>query len=370
MPVFKNRIAFEVAKNLKAFLNVEAGVTRGEVPSPGTPEALPAARPGENGPRRRPAVPSTNGAVASPPKFFIVGQAKSGTSWLMNLLNAHPEIFCRGEGKIFGKSSPRSLHGALSRSEQLQTWLGRNPWTWQDDDPDLEEILGVVADYLMTKKLAKTRKRIVGDKTPLLSTEVVGEVSKIMPGAKVIHIIRDGRDVAVSTVHHRWNHATDQGGPIPLSPEQTEKREAYRADPSAFGAGKQSIFSEGQASEMARNWNGFVKRAVEDGQNLLGEDYHQIRYEDLLTSPVEEARRILRFLDADASEETARHCVETVAFEKKASRKPGEEDSTSFYRKGISGDWKNYFTDADRAAFEQGAGEMLSELGYERDAGR
>ncbi|MGI8911743.1 MAG: hypothetical protein ACR2JR_14500, partial [Rubrobacteraceae bacterium] len=36
MPVLKNRVAFEVARGIKAFLNLEVGLTRGEAPGVGT----------------------------------------------------------------------------------------------------------------------------------------------------------------------------------------------------------------------------------------------------------------------------------------------------------------------------------------------
>lgn len=367
MPVFRNRAVLEVARGLKAFVNLEAGITRGRIPpaardkpkSAKSPRAIP-----------RPARPSPPKSVVGegPSRFFLIGNAKSGTSWLMGLLHSHPEIFCRGEGKLFGKDSPRTLHGALARSELLATWLDHNPWTWRDDDPDLEDLVRVLVDYLMTEKLSKTNKTIVGDKTPIMSTETVKEISEICPGSKVIHIIRDGRDVAVSTAHHIWNNAEDQGGPIPLSPERTAKRDAYRANPAGFGAQKESIFAPGQVAEMAREWKTHMSRAAQDGRNLLGADYHQVRYEDLLVEPVAQARKVLNFLGADSSEEVTKKCVDAVSFEKKASRKPGEEDPTSFYRKGVSGDWKGVFTSEDRRAFKQEAGELLIELGYERDA--
>ncbi len=48
-------------------------------------------------------------------------------------------------------------------------------------------------------------------------------------------------------------------------------------------------------------------------------------------------------------------------------RKEGEEDSTSHYRKGISGDWKNYFTEKHKEEFKKQYGEGLIQLGYECD---
>ena len=67
------------------------------------------------------------------PVFFIVGFAKSGTSWLMRTLNYHPEIFCTGEGLFFGRGTdlderrgtvaPSSLYGVFADSEYLRAWL-------------------------------------------------------------------------------------------------------------------------------------------------------------------------------------------------------------------------------------------------------
>lgn len=376
MPIFRNRTVFEVARNIKVFLNLDAGVTRGHVPatfSPGPPEdgGQVLRRPEQDGEiarlRAEPTRADSGSPGGGPPKFFLLGQAKSGTSWLMWLLHSHPEVLCRGEGKFFGKDSHKSLHNALVRSPELQTWLGRNPWTWREQDPDLEEMLGALVNYLMQEKLDKTKKKIVGDKTPIESTETVEEIAAICPGSKVVHIIRDGRDAAVSTVHHQWNNATDQGGGIKITPEQTAKREAYRTEPGAFGAGGESIFVEGQVAELARSWSTFVGRAMQDGHSLLGNDYHQVHYEDLLREPIAKVRGVLEFLGAISTEEVARRCVETASFEKKSSRKPGEEDPTSFYRKGIAGDWKGVFTKEDRQAFREEAGELLIELGYEKD---
>ncbi|HEX5915407.1 MAG TPA: sulfotransferase, partial [Rubrobacter sp.] len=41
------------------------------------------------------------------PVFFVVGLAKSGTTWLMKTLDAHPEVLCRGEGRFFGEEYRR-----------------------------------------------------------------------------------------------------------------------------------------------------------------------------------------------------------------------------------------------------------------------
>jgi Sulfotransferase domain len=368
VPYFEYRTGFEIAQDIKAFLDLTVGLTRNGGQDPRTPKSRDPRT--ARSPRPEPTLDrsATRGSTDEDvPMFFLIGRSKSGTSWLMRLFNSHPEILCRGEGKFFGKGAANALHGALARSKELKRWLGHNPWTLREQDPDLDAIVANTISYLMQEKLRKTNKKIVGDKSPFTTPGVVGEISSICPGAKVVHIVRDGRDVAVSSVHHQWNNATDQGGRRKLSREKVAKRKAYREDPETFGASGESIFTGEHVAEIARSWSTSVSRAMEDA-DLLGDDYYQVRYEDLLAEPVGEVVRLLEFLGADSDEEVARRCVEAASFEKlSGGRTQGEEDSSSFYRKGIAGDWKNHFTEEDRGVFKEEAGGLLIRLGYEKD---
>ena len=121
---------------------------------------------------------------------------------------------------------------------------------------------------------------------------------------------------------------------------------------------------------MAAEWAERVGRTVEDGPALLGNNYAEVRYEDLLERPEEEVRRLLEFLGAGADEETVRRCVNSASFEKLSrGRKRGQEDPSSFFRKGVAGDWRSVFTEEDKKIFKEEAGDLLIRLGYERDAG-
>lgn len=51
-------------------------------------------------------------------------------------------------------------------------------------------------------------------------------------------------------------------------------------------------------------------------------------------------------------------------FEKLAKRKQGIEDKFAHYRKGIEGDWINYFDDEVESKFNEVAGKLTAELGY------
>jgi hypothetical protein len=360
--VFKNRTAFEVARKIKTSLAV----------------ALSRKLAQGRGARRLP-----GSSVENTPIFFIVGQQKSGTTWLMKTLDSHPEVLCRGEGRPFGRNwrrerlkqgqkgyPPTSLYNAIASSEDLRYWIERSVWSKHDDvDEHLINLTRLAVEYFLTQQLLKTGKRLVGDKTVLLSPEIVEEISTICPGAKVIHIIRDGRDVAVSTMHHKWNQAEDRGGTSRITPEQAAKREAYYEDPQALLKTDEGMFPEGWLENYAAKWRANVSKTVKDGPALLSANYREVKYEDLLERPEEEVKRLLEFLGADASEGTVRRCVSAASFEKLAGgRKRGQEEA-SFFRKGVAGDWKNAFAEQDKQTFKAIAGDLLIELGYEEDNG-
>ncbi|MGH3086624.1 MAG: sulfotransferase [Rubrobacteraceae bacterium] len=316
--------------------------------------------------------------VESVPVFFIVGKARSGTTWLRGVLNAHPEILCWGEGRFFERSfrredfeqwrleniPPSSLYGAMLDAKYLRAWIDRSPWAaGKDTDEHLAGLTRLAINYFLIGQLSKTGAKIVGDKTPFASAEVVEEIGEIYPEARVIHIIRDGRDAAVSTIHHMWNHPSSEGGVYDMEPEELKKRDAYREG--SLVPGVESLFTKRRLARIAAGWSDQVGKAMEDGGALS--NYAEVRYEDLLESPVEEVGRLLEFLGADAGEDAVEKCVETASFERGASRNRGQEDSTSRFRKGITGDWKGVFTEEDKLVFKKEAGDLLVKLGYERD---
>jgi hypothetical protein len=319
-------------------------------------------------------------AGAAPPPFFIVGQAKSGTSWVMRLLDAHPEIIARGEGRFFGRAykrpdvermdsatlQPSSLHRALLDAAYLRRWIERSVWTRADDaDAVLDELAAVCTRHLLGRALADSGMRLVGDKTPFLNAGAMAELASLIDDARVIHVIRDGRDVAVSAMHHLWNHTLDLGGGFDLTPDEVITRERYRVDPQRFRASGQGIFSEQRITALARGWRTNVSRAIAIGRNRLGDRYTEVRFESLATDPISELQRLTSFLGADARRGPVARCVERARFERFSDGRPaGVEDSKAFARKGVVGDWEEVFTERDRQLYEDEAGELLNELGY------
>ena len=93
-----------------------------------------------------------------------------------------------------------------------------------------------------------------------------------------------------------------------------------------------------------------------------------LRYEDLLTEPVDTLKRAIEHITGESAEMARiERAVEHFSMAKDTGRKPGEEARTSFIRKGIAGDWKNYFTPEIARVFDELAGETLIKLGYEED---
>jgi hypothetical protein len=371
VPVSKNRSTSRMAKKIKDLLALGASF-------------VPRVASGKLGALRRESARASrlpNLSGGSSPVFFVVGHQKSGTTWLMELLNSHPEILCKGEGRPFGRTfrqenlkqkrvghPPTSLYNAIASSEDLRYWIERSVWSKHDDaDEHLADLTRLAIDHFLTQQLSKTGKRLVGDKTVLLGPEIVEEISAIYPEARVIHIIRDGRDVVLSTMHHRWNQAEDRGGTVELAPDQLAKREAYRKNPRALLESGEGIFPDGWLRGNAAKWNARVSRAVKDGPALLGANYREVRYEALLVRPKEEFKQLLEFLGVDASEQTVERCVSAASFERLAGGRSRGQEAPSFFRKGIAGDWKNAFTESDKQDFKAVAGDLLIELGYEKD---
>src|SRR3712207_3130803 len=157
---------------------------------------------------------------------------------------------------------PSSLLYALREAEYLRLWVERSVWSRDDDAGEhLNNLARMAVDYFLRGELAKTGKRLVGDKSPLLTPETVEEISAVYPEARLIHIIRDGRDSAVSAAHHARNFGRAKGG---------EREEV-------------GLFAEAQIRKLAADWNARVGRTVEDGPRLFGDRYAEVRYEALLS---------------------------------------------------------------------------------------
>jgi len=109
-------------------------------------------------------------------------------------------------------------------------------------------------------------------------------------------------------------------------------------------------------------WTDFVNQ-WHGKKNVL-----HVKYEDLRQNCVIELQRIvLELTRKKLKKNEAEKIIEEFSFEKQSGRQPGQENSSSFMRKGIVGDWKKHFSYESKKMFDHYAGGALIALGYETD---
>jgi hypothetical protein len=202
--------------------------------------------------------------------IFIVGAPRSGTTLLRNMLNRHPAIAIYRESDFYHRVYlRRKSFGSLSvirnRQHLVKQYLStRCVGRMQMDPKALEAILlqdGVSYEAFFLSLLrfyAETQgKRRCGEKTPrhALVTEALWEW---YPGATVIHLVRDPRDVVASFLRMPW------------------------ADHNVLGN-----------ANLWLRYNLAARRSRHHPQYLL------VHYEQLVTQPEQELGRICTFVRED-----------------------------------------------------------------------
>jgi hypothetical protein len=93
----------------------------------------------------------------------------------------------------------------------------------------------------------------------------------------------------------------------------------------------------------------------------------ETRYETLREGPLSEFGRLAGFFGLDLTDAQIARIVDENSFQKRTQRRPGTEDRGAHARKGVVGDWRNVFLPRHVDAFKRSAGDLLIELGYEKD---
>jgi hypothetical protein len=295
-------------------------------------------------------------------KFFIYGHARSGTTLLARLARVHPQVHCNYQGHFFTRLP---LLQTLVADPEVGTWLARRSNRWNQGRDLSPLVLRAAADFIMERDARQAGKQIVGDKSPnsLLDGEAVRLLQQVYPDGRLVFIVRDGRDTAIS---HRFQAFIDT--PQKLNREDTAIREDFSRDPEPFLKGQRSIFTEKNLRQSAEGW---VKNVVETdqmGRELFGERYTPVRYEDLLGQPCETMLRLWAFLGAEIPADLAglEAAVQAEMGQNPDADWQNEKASqiASPLRKGKHGSWRELFTGRDRQIFHEIAGETLVAWNY------
>jgi hypothetical protein len=269
-----------------------------------------------------------------------MGCHRSGTNLLYDmLLSSGGFPIYRGSLPVYETLIPRfgSMRHRSNREKLLRTWMRSKGF----------RRTGLSADQLSSRILNECRGggdfiRIVMDAVAqsqgvqrwvLYDPDNVLHVERIkagIPNALFLHIIRDGRDIALSL--------KKMGGFTPLPWDRTETARLVAT---------------------ALYWEWMVRNGREQGSKFPA-DYLEVHYEDLVLKPREVLENMGRFLDHDLDYDRIQ----------RASLGRLSESNSSFREEGSRekinplGRWKNRLSRAEVAAIEAAVGKCLVQTGY------
>jgi len=272
---------------------------------------------------------------------FVLGCPRSGTTVLYHmLLSAGGFAVYRSESNVFNLLTPRfgGMRSVQDRKRLMHAWL----------NSVLFQVSGLDASGITARVMEKCRSggdflRIVmetvaqnqgvdrwADCTPehLL---YMREIKRQIPDALFIHIIRDGRDVALSYLKQGWSY------PLPWDRNES--------------LGVAGLY-----------WQWIVGRGREAGKDL-GADYQEVRFEELVTHPEKTLARLGEFIEHDLDYETIQRAgIGSVS-----------EPNSSFGAEAGRFDpverWRTKMSSTELSDFEALVGDRLEELGYPLAAG-
>jgi Sulfotransferase family len=200
------------------------------------------------------------------------------------------------------------------------------------DSRTYTELVGALYDALGRAR----RKPLAGEKTPRY-VRYLPLLHSLFPWAKTLHLVRDGRDVALSTLE--WARADRGPGRFQL----------WRSQPLAV---------------CALSWRWHVSTGRRDGTPLGSSYYSEVRYEQLVTSTEQTLRGIAAFLELP-------YAPEMLDFHRGKTRTDPDLSAKDAWLPPTPGlrDWRAQMAPRDVELYEAIAGDLLSLLGYERAFG-
>jgi len=296
-------------------------------------------------------------------KFFIFGHARSGTTLLMRLARLHPEVHCNYQAHFFTR---KPLLKSLVDSAEIEEWLTRKSNRWNQGRDLSPLILRASADFIMERDAAREGKMIVGDKSPssVIHGQVVRDMHSLYPDAKLIYIVRDGRDVLIS---ERFRNFVEESKF--LTSEDKRIIEDLRKDQTPFTNGTRSIFTEVYIRRVAAGWVTNLKETDNEARKLYGKKYLGLRFEDLLSKPFASMSKCWNFLGVKKINKSLEKQIDAEMSSNPDEQWQAErnEGIASFLPKGQAGNWQRLFTEKDKSVFKEIAGEMLIKWKYEKD---
>ncbi|MQA75236.1 MAG: hypothetical protein GEU88_12975 [Solirubrobacterales bacterium] len=290
------------------------------------------------------------GRTTEAPAPFVVGVGRSGTTLLRLMLDAHPRLAIPAETHFVPALIERAKAGGepdalLGEILSARNWgdFGLDPETLRARIATLDgaDPASVLRGFYRLYADARSKPRW-GDKTPgyVKRMRIIGEA---LGEARFVHLIRDGRDVALS------RRGRGMGAEKPIA-------------------------------DVADRWRRRIEAARRSARRLRGR-YLELRYEDLVADPEPVLRRVCELVELDYDpamlryHERAEQRLREMSGDLPAAGgrrgRSGEERMAAhaLTSRPPAGDrvggWRERMSATERAEFEAVAGGLLAELGYD-----
>lgn len=281
----------------------------------------------------------------------ILGSPRSGTTWLQRMLGSHPGIASPQETDLISAYAA-PLYGAWGQQlpAPSEDWTVRRHrglpavFTQEEFDAHVRRFVDGVYAAVLDRKPDAT---VLLEKNPINSFHV-NTILRLSPQARFVHLLRDGRDVAVSLMR--------------------------------VSAGWGRWWAPSHVADAATIWRRHVE-AARTAAEASGA-YMEVSYEDLRSpNGADHLRRVLGFCGVEASPRTARslyaeHSIRSAGetsggivwggeVSAHGITEPREPDG--FVGHGAVGGWTHELSPQQRRLFDRVAGALLVELGYADD---
>ncbi len=273
------------------------------------------------------------------PPFFIVGTERSGSNLLRLMLDAHSRLAVPHPPHLMRDLSPLAgRYGDLSDDGNFARLVGDVvrlvdlhffPWGVALDrervfrDARARSLFGAKAAAYREYMRSRGKVRWGSKSTHLI--HFAGEILREEPGAQFIHLVRDGRDVAVSA--------------------------------------KNSVFNRFHPHYVSLLWSREQRLAAALGERLPKSQLMTLLYEDLISAPDASLRRVTSFLGETFEPRMLEYFAGAEA-RRQAAMSASWENCSSPVLRNNRGQYKTRLSPGEVWAFERNAFEELERFGY------
>ena len=282
------------------------------------------------------------------PFLFVVGCPRSGTTLLQRMLDAHPLLAVANDThfipRALEKAGQNGCKNSVVRARPLTPGLVNAVKTYHRfprlglDDAAVDEAARTADTYsdfvsaLYREYARMGGKALAGEKTPDYVRHLP-LLHSLFPWVRSVHILRDGRDVALSILE--W-----------AGPDK--------------GPGKLPLWGEEPVAVCALWWRWQVETGQRDARTLVPDHYFELKYERLVEKPTHTLRSVMDFLQLPFAEEMLAFNRGKLRHQPGLSAKKAWLPPTSGLR-----DWRTQMDERSIQLFEALAGDLLSGLGYQ-----